>query len=266
MNNENQRIKQYKKIRRMAEGLDHFQDKVYPARKNFFQKLAAAKQEPVLTLITCSDSRIETHELLGNRPGEIFMVRNVGNIVDQDAYGAIEYSIKALGVRLVFVMGHQQCGAMKAILHPETLNELPNTKKCVELAHRAKAAAAKNHYTLSDEERLTFVLRENVVEQVLRVKAFVAALGFRSEGAAAQSVEDLNGLGDNDVRVVGIVYNIGKGTVDVCKDTDSENPVWENFNAKTFLHRTNGFTQLLKQVTATIGKKIQQLYQALLSK
>lgn len=266
MNDKNHKIRQYKKIRRMAQGLDHFQDHVFPDHREFFQKLAAAKQEPAVTLITCSDSRIETYELLRNRPGEVFMVRNVGNIVEQDAYAAIEYSLNVLGVRLIFVMGHQQCGAMKAILAPETLETLPHTKKCISHAHRAKAAAAKQYPNLTEEEKLTLVLRENVIEQVLRIKIFVSGLGYVAEGATTRSFEDLDALSDKDVRVVGLVYNIAEGTVDVCRDTDSANPFWEDFNAKTFLQKPSSLSEALKQFTAKITRKVQQLYESLLSK
>jgi carbonic anhydrase len=74
----------------------------------------AQGQTPFAVLVSCSDSRVPPELLFGRGLGELFIVRNAGNIVDTSALGSIEYGVVQLGVPLIVVMGHQRCGAVDA--------------------------------------------------------------------------------------------------------------------------------------------------------
>ncbi len=74
----------------------------------------AAGQEPFATLIGCSDSRVGPELLFGAGLGELFIVRNAGNNIDTAGLGSVEYSVVALGVPLIVVLGHEKCGAVQA--------------------------------------------------------------------------------------------------------------------------------------------------------
>jgi carbonic anhydrase len=92
------------------------------------KKLVDEGQKPHALVITCADSRVVPNLVFGSEPGEIFVVRNIGNIVppsymkpiENSVGAAIEYAVEVLGVPNIVVMGHSDCGAMKAVLNGKT--------------------------------------------------------------------------------------------------------------------------------------------------
>ncbi len=74
----------------------------------------ALEQRPFCVLVGCSDSRVSPELLFGRGLGELFIVRNAGNVVDLAAMGSIEYGVAVLGAPLVVVLGHERCGAVQA--------------------------------------------------------------------------------------------------------------------------------------------------------
>ncbi|MER6155534.1 carbonic anhydrase [Streptomyces sp. NPDC001868] len=109
-----------------------------------YRKLAVG-QFPEALFITCSDSRVIPALITGARPGEIFELRNAGNIVPpHDAYGAasgeaatIEYALEVLGVQDLVVCGHSHCGAMGALKHGADLSGLPRVDAWLDYARPA---------------------------------------------------------------------------------------------------------------------------------
>ncbi|WP_237481295.1 carbonic anhydrase [Lichenibacterium dinghuense] len=74
----------------------------------------AQEQRPFCVLVGCSDSRVSPELLFGRGLGDLFIVRNAGNVVDLAAMGSIEYGVAVLGAPLVVVLGHERCGAVGA--------------------------------------------------------------------------------------------------------------------------------------------------------
>lgn len=132
----------------LLDGVRTFEEEVYPEKKDLFQSLAYDQNPPTL-FITCADSRISPSLITQTEPGELFLIRNVGNIVP--AYGnmvgavasAIEYAVGALGVKNIIICGHSNCGAMSALINlttnPEKLADMPTVRRWL---HNAEAAAA----------------------------------------------------------------------------------------------------------------------------
>lgn len=82
-----------------------------------FRRLEVAKsQHPFAVILTCADSRVAPELLFDQGLGSLFVVRVAGNIADDAAIGSIEYAVEHLGARLVMVLGHERCGAVKAAL------------------------------------------------------------------------------------------------------------------------------------------------------
>ena len=121
-------------MQRILAGLHRFQRDVFPAKKALFESLCDG-QAPYALFITCGDSRIVPSLLTQTPPGELFLSRQVGNIVPPHGtlYGGvsstIEYAVGVLRVRHAIICGHTNCGAMTAILHPETVEDFPNTRR-----------------------------------------------------------------------------------------------------------------------------------------
>ena len=120
-------------MQRIIEGIRQFQRDVFPAKRPLFQRLAAG-QQPEALFVACSDSRLALDLITQTGPGDLFVCRNAGNIVpahgESDAVSAtIEYAVSALRIRHIVVCGHSDCGAMKGLLHPESLAAMPQVAK-----------------------------------------------------------------------------------------------------------------------------------------
>lgn len=155
----------------LVNGVRNFQANVFESQRELFTTLGQG-QHPETLFITCSDSRISEHLVTQSQPGDLFVIRNAGNIVPtvENAIGgvgaSIEYAIKALGVSHVVVCGHSQCGAMKGLLHPETLGELPLVAKWLENGAETRRIVDEKYGDLDDKEKVRVTAEENVIVQL----------------------------------------------------------------------------------------------------
>ena len=161
-------------MEKLLNGAVEFKRQDFENHKEFFTQLGR-KQEPHTLFIGCSDSRVVPHLITKAVPGELFIVRNIANIVPiyrmTDEFlsttAAIEYAVKQLNVDHIVVCGHSNCGGCQALYDsPEELKELPHTRKWLELAYpvREKVLAQVGPNDLAEREWLTEQV--NVVEQM----------------------------------------------------------------------------------------------------
>ena len=136
---------------------------------DFFKKLAK-EQNPEYLYIGCSDSRVTTEELMGLKPGEVFVHRNIANLVntlDLNAISAIQYAVEHLKVKHIIVCGHYDCGGIKAAMSPEDLGLLNpwlrNIRDIYRL-HRIELDAIAD-----EKERNNRLVELNVQEQCINV-------------------------------------------------------------------------------------------------
>ena len=131
-------------MQRLIEGHKRFLAEDFPQRRAQFHLLAEG-QAPEWLFITCADSRVVPDLFLGAGPGDLFISRNVGNVVpitshDVDGVTAtIEYAVEVLRVRHAILCGHSDCGAMKAALNHSGLERLPKAERW--LSHMEAAFA-----------------------------------------------------------------------------------------------------------------------------
>jgi carbonic anhydrase len=169
-------------MQKLIDGIHQFQLETFKNEREHFERLAEG-QSPETLFITCSDSRINPNQLTRARPGELFILRNAGNIVP--AYGGvttgecatIEYAVKVLEVKDIIICGHSHCGAMSGLLHPETLDGIPNVAQWLKNAESTRIIINENYRNLDDEIRLKVAIQENVLVQIenLRTHPAVAA-------------------------------------------------------------------------------------------
>jgi carbonic anhydrase len=126
-------------MRKLIEGIVDFRERLLAQYAERFKTLAQG-QAPDALFITCSDSRVVPDLLVSTDPGDLFVMRNVGNLIppatvegastgDLSEASAIEYSVLILKVRSIVVCGHSECGAMKAALARQPRAETPNLTK-----------------------------------------------------------------------------------------------------------------------------------------
>src|SRR5947199_5046288 len=130
-------------LEQLKAGIRRFQEDVYPAQAEMYRKAASEPQRPLALIVTCADSRIDPELITQTGPGELFVTRNIGNLVP--AYGemmggvsaVVEYAVSALKVKHIAVCGHSDCGAMKALLHPESLESMATVRRWMRNAEAA---------------------------------------------------------------------------------------------------------------------------------
>lgn len=163
---------------RLLSGIKKFRQEVIEEQEDLYQGLKY-KQRPHTLFITCSDSRILPSRITGTEPGELFVVRNIANIVppyrETDEYvattSAIEYAVKALGVKHIIICGHSNCGGCSASLYQTAERmELPHTKKWLELLDdvREKVIAIENESMIQE----VMMEQANILSQLEHLKTF----------------------------------------------------------------------------------------------
>src|SRR3954465_9819693 len=127
-------------MQRLIEGVHKFRHDAFGNYRKLFRKLSQEGQNPHTLFITCSDSRMLAELITQSKPGDLFVIKNVGNIVPPPdpergcgSTGAgIEFAVEVLGVSDIVVCGHSQCGAISALMQPDqALDELVNLRNWV---------------------------------------------------------------------------------------------------------------------------------------
>jgi carbonic anhydrase len=190
-------------MHRLIDGALRFQTEIHGLLKN---ASSGVRQAPFAVFVACSDSRVVPEVLTQREPGEIFVVRNAGNIIP--SYGpaaggvsaSIEYAVAALGIEDLVVCGHTDCGAMRAILRENRLDKMPAVASWIKHAAAAKEIVDATLPESADEHtRLNALVHENVLCQIrnLQTHPIVAAK-----------------LATGKLRLYGWVYDIDTGSVE----------------------------------------------------
>ncbi len=197
-------------LEELKAGVRRFRTALYPKNEATYLHAVSEPQSPHSLFVTCADSRIDPELITQSGPGDIFVTRNVGNLVP--AYGemmggvsaVIEYAVTALKVQHVVICGHTDCGAMKGLLDPDALEKMPTVKSWLKNAHAALSVA--NSLSGEDEKPSDLMRRlteENVLLQMQHLRTHPSIAG-------AMAREELT--------ISGWVYDIGKGEVRISED------------------------------------------------
>jgi carbonic anhydrase len=169
-------------VQKLVNGIHHYQTEVFAGQREMFRRLSQG-QHPLALFVTCSDSRINPAMITQTEPGELFIARNAGNIVPPHGTqgsgeaATIEYAIAGLGVEHVIVCGHSHCGAMKAVLEPDSVRGMPSVACWLQHAEATGRIIRENYGHLQGDRLLTAAVQENVLVQLdhLRTHPSVAA-------------------------------------------------------------------------------------------
>jgi carbonic anhydrase len=136
---------------------------------DYFKKLSSG-QNPEMLYIGCSDSRVTAEELMGAAPGEVFVHRNIANLVvssDNNLNAVVQYAVEYLHVKYIIVCGHYECGGVKAAMNPSDMGQLNSwlqTLRDVYRYHRAELDAI-----VDKQKRFDRLVELNVLEQSLNI-------------------------------------------------------------------------------------------------
>ena len=189
-------------MKSIVEGVLKFQKNTFPELSVLFKKLATT-QSPSALFITCSDSRVVPELLTQQDPGDIFVIRNAGNIVPSyssepgGVTATVEYAVAALGVTDIVICGHSDCGAMTAISTCKCLDHLPAVASWLRHADSAKAVNASRIH-ISPAAKLNSMVRENVISQLVNIKTHPSVALALEQG---------------HLRLHGWVYDIETGSI-----------------------------------------------------
>lgn len=167
-------------MQKLLEGLVKFRQGDFEAHRGLFAGLKT-QQKPHTLFISCSDSRVDPNMITGTLPGELFIIRNIANLVppyrDTAEYvattSAIEYAVLSLEVENIIVCGHSNCGGCAAcLMHSDQLDHLPHTKKWLELASPVRDRVLKELPASEPEAREWMMEQVNVVEQLRHLMTY----------------------------------------------------------------------------------------------
>ena len=160
----------------MASGIDHLFQKnrdwaaqITERDPEFFSKLSK-QQSPGYLWIGCSDSRVPANQIVGMQPGELFVHRNVANVVahsDLNCLSVVQFAVDVLGVHDIIVCGHYGCSGVRAVLYKEQIGLADNWLRHVTDVQNRNAEQLKS--ILDDTVRLNRLCELNVVQQVANV-------------------------------------------------------------------------------------------------
>lgn len=184
-------------------GFLKFQREAFVERTELFKRLATS-QNPRTLFISCSDSRLVPELITQREPGDLFVIRNAGNIVPSfgpepgGVSASVEYAVAALGVEDIVICGHSDCGAMTAIATCKCLDHMPTVAHWLRYADAAKAVNQANEHA-SEHDRINSMVRENVIAQLTNLKTHPSVALALDRG---------------NLRLHGWIYDIATGCID----------------------------------------------------
>ena len=162
----------------LMQGVSRFRDSIYSEHKQRFETLGRDGQSPATLMISCSDSRVVPELITQSQPGDLFVIRNAGNIVppwqrvNGGVTSTIEYAVVGLAVSDIVLCGHADCGAMKAHFAPEgALDAMPSVKEWIGHSTAAHSVVEACCGSLSESDKLERLVEENVMLQLTHLRS-----------------------------------------------------------------------------------------------
>jgi carbonic anhydrase len=160
-------------------------------------------QNPTAIILGCADSRVPAEIVFDQGLGDLFVIRVAGNIVAPSQIGSVEFAAARFGVRLVVVLGHSQCGVIRATIEDLLDRDSGQSKNIRSIVDRVRPAVEPLMLTELKSDP------ESLVRAAVRANVRVAANHLRSGSAILENLIQHEGL-----RVIGAEYNLDSGAVD----------------------------------------------------
>ncbi len=191
----------------LVKGHELFKKSYFKNHEKEFLELAQKGQQPKVLFIGCSDSRVMPNLITKSGPGDLFMIRNIGNFVapfkpDEDFHStaaAIEYAVSVLKIKEIIICGHTQCGACASLFETIEDPELVHTKHWLKLGEEAKNMAVEVLGADAEKEKLLRLTEQlSVVKQIEHILTYPAVK---------------RGVDAGTIHIHGWVYNLATGDI-----------------------------------------------------
>ncbi len=187
----------------LKEGNKRFVSRLNANRDLIEQVAATSKgQYPYATILSCIDSRVSAELIFDQGIGDIFSIRIAGNFVNEDILGSMEFACKLAGTKIIMVLGHTSCGAVKGACDDVSLGNL--TTMLHKIKPAVKQVTTPTDNALRNSKNLEFVnkvAKQNVLLTIARIKK------------ESPILEEMENYGE--IKIIGAMYNINTGVVDI---------------------------------------------------
>ncbi|CAH8287347.1 carbonic anhydrase [Mariniflexile fucanivorans] len=190
-----------KSLQFLKEGNLRFQNNL-KANRNYLEQVndTSEGQFPFATILSCIDSRVSAELIFDQGLGDVFSVRIAGNFINEDILGSMEFASKIAGTKLLVVLGHTSCGAIKGACDDAKLGNLTNMLGKIKPAVEAVEEPADK--SLRNSKNLEFV------DSVAEKNVLMAIENIRKQSPVLKEMED-----NNEIDIVGAMYDINTGEV-----------------------------------------------------
>jgi carbonic anhydrase len=189
-------------IQSLKEGNDRFMRNDLTARDHSSQVRKSVKaQYPKAIVLSCVDSRVPVEDVFDRGIGDVFVARVAGNFVNEDILGSMEFACKVSGSKLILVMGHEHCGAVKAAVDDVKLGNI--TPMLAKIRPAVVSIEYDGDRTSENQEFVGMAAMSNVRNTIAKI---------RSDSPILKEMED-----NGEIKIVGAVYDMDDGSVDFLK-------------------------------------------------
>ena len=157
-------------------------------------------QFPFATILSCIDSRVSAELVFDQGLGDIFSIRIAGNFVNEDILGSMEFACKLAGTKLIVVLGHTSCGAVKGACDDAKLGNL--TGMLAKIKPAVSAVQEPKDHTLRNSKNLEFV------DDVAEMNVHLTIENIRKQSEVLREMEE-----NNEILIIGAMYDISNGAV-----------------------------------------------------
>lgn len=186
-------------LKRLKEGNVHFVNNTITARDHSAMVRNAVKgQYPKAVIISCIDSRIPVEDVFDKGIGDLFVGRVAGNFVNEDLLGSIEYGCKISGAKLIVILGHESCGAIKATIDDVKLGNITNMLNKIKPAV-INSQNFEGEKTSKNDAFVELVAKNNIINTIETVKT------------KSHILKEM--IDNGSIKIVGAYYNIKTGEV-----------------------------------------------------
>lgn len=208
-----------KALAHITVGFRKFHDRYFKGtdeENSVYHRLSTEGQTPKTLLIGCSDSRVDPALLMGAEPGDLFVVRNIANLVPpwespgsgfHGTSSAIEFAVMNLKVQNIIVLGHRQCGGINALLSGATKQELSFVHQWMEIAHEARTKIQTHHAHENFETQWRIAEMESLKISINNLQTFP----FVREAVSA-----------GQVSIIGIYFDLELGQLWIFQNESGE--------------------------------------------